>query len=99
MPSVKLTLGKELFNLLINVLDFNMKLEVEGDFSMVAEKLKNKLLKYSVPRKNEENIDFVDVRFFPNEAGNMIEQLLLRIDKKEMKEDFFSLLIKNREIK
>ena len=42
MPSVKLTLGKELFNLLINVLDFNMKLEVEGDFSMVAEKLKNK---------------------------------------------------------
>ena len=76
-----------------------MKLEVEGDFSMVAEKLKNKLLKYSVPRKNEENIDFVDVRFFPNEAGNMIEQLLLRIDKKEMKEDFFSLLIKNREIK
>lgn len=100
MPSVKLTLDKELFNQLVSILDYNIKLEVEAEnFSEIASKMKDKLLHYSVPRTNEEDIEFVDVRFFPNEASDMIWQLLLRADKNETVEDYFSILISNRENK
>lgn len=100
MPSVKLTLDKGLFNQLISVLDYNIKLEVDSEnFSSIASKLKEKLLHYSVPRINDEDEEFVDVRFFPNEASDMIWQLLLRADKNEIVEDFFTILISNRESK
>lgn len=100
MPSVKLTLDKALFNQLLGILDYNIKLEVETEnFSEIASKMKNKLLNYSVPRTNEEDVEFVDVRFFPNEASDMIWQLLLRADKNETVDDYFSILIKNRESK
>lgn len=100
MPSVKLTLEKELFNQLVAILDCNIKLNVESEnFSVVAKKLKDKILQYSVPRTNEEDMEFVDVRFFPNEASDMIWQLLLRADKNETVEDSFSILINNRENK
>lgn len=100
MPSVKLTLEKELFNQLLGILDYNIKLEVDTEnFSTIANKLKDKLLHYSVPRTNEDDVEFVDVRFFPNEASDMIWQLLLRADKNETVEDYFSILISNRENK
>ena len=63
-PSIKLILSKNLFNKLINILDSNIELNVEEEnFSKVAEKMKSKLLQYSMKReiKNEE---YVDVRFF-----------------------------------
>lgn len=100
IPSVKLTLDKDLFNQLINILDYNNKLNVDTEnFSMIANKLKEKLLKYSVPRKNDEDVEFVDVRFFPNEASDMIWQLLLRADKNELVEDYYAMLLNNRENK
>ena len=63
------------------------------------EKLKNKLLTYSVPRVNNDDIEFVDVRFFPNEASDMIWQLLLRAEKNDNVEDYYGKLIENREQK
>jgi len=100
MPSVKLTLDKGLFNQLISVLDYNIKLKVDSEnFSVIASKLKEKLLHYSVPRINDKDEEFVDVRFFPNEASDMIWQLLLRADKNEAVEDFFTILISTRENK
>lgn len=99
-PSVKLTLENQLFNELVSVLDANIKIGLEEEnFSVIAEKLKNKLLTYSVPRTNDEGIQFVDVRFFPNEASDMIWQLLLRAEKNEDVEDYYSALIQNRENK
>ena len=97
-PSVRLTLEKGLFNQLVSILDYNIKLGVESEnLSTIANKLKDKLLQYSVPRTNEEDVEIVDVRFFPNEASDMIWQLLLRTEKNETIEDYFSILIKNRE--
>lgn len=94
MPSVKVTLDKELFNQLIGVLDHNITLNIDSEnFSAIAGKLKDKLLKYCVPRTNEEDIEFVDVRFFPNEAGDMIWQLLLRAEKNENEEDYYSQIL------
>ena len=59
--------------------------------------IKNKLLRYSVPRVNDEGEEFVDVRFFPNEAGDMIWQLLAWGNDIEIQEDYFSILKQNRE--
>lgn len=99
-PSSKLILESELFNQLISILDINTKVGIEEEnFSKIAERLKNKLLTYSVPRTNEDGIKFVDVRFFPNEASDMIWQLLIRAEKNEEVEDYYSALIKNRDNK
>jgi len=97
MPSVKVTLDKELFNQLIRILDYNMKLNVDAEnFSIIASKLKEKLLKYCVPRTNEDNIEFIDARFFPSEAGDMIWQLLLHAEKNDNNEDYYSQLLDKR---
>jgi len=100
-PSVKLTLENELFNQLVSILNVNSNIGLEEEnFSQIAEKLKNKLLTYSVPRTNDDGIQFVDVRFFPNEASDMIWQLLLLAGKYiEVDNDYYSSLIQNRENK
>ena len=99
-PSVKLTLENELFNQLVSILNANSNIGLEDEnFSQIAGKLKNKLLTYSVPRTNDDGIQFVDVRFFPNEASDMIWQLLLRAEKNIDIEDYYSTLIQNRENK
>lgn len=93
MPGIKLTLDRMLFNQLINALDFNINLNVEDEnLSMIASKLKDKLLKYSVPRVSDDNLEFVDVRFFPNEAADMIWQLLVLSDKNN-EADYYSILL------
>lgn len=96
-PGIKLTLDKMLFNQLINSLDFNIKVNVEDEnLSLIASRLKEKLLKYSVPRVSDDELEFVDVRFFPNEAADMIWQLLLLSDKNS-ETDYYSILL-NRHI-
>lgn len=99
-PSSKLILERELFNHLISILDINIKVGIEEEnFSKIAEKLKDKLLTFSVPRTNEDGVEFVDIRFFPNEASDMIWQLLIRAEKNDNIEDYYSTLIQNRENK
>lgn len=97
-PSVQLTIDTDFFNKLVSILNFNNATNIDDEnFSSVADKLKNKLLRYSVPRVNDEGKEFVDVRFFPNEAGDMIWQLLAWGNDIEIQEDYFSILKQNRE--
>lgn len=100
-PSIKLSIDKSLFNKLIGILNFNIDLKIEDEnFSKTADKLKDKLMTYSVPRTNEkDNTEFVDVRFFPNEASNVIWQLLSSSSSNIDKEDYYDTLLKNREDK
>ncbi len=56
------------------------------------------MLTYSVPKINDSDTEFVDVRYFPNEASDMIWQLLVRIEQENI-EDYYSILINNREKK
>ncbi len=96
-PSIKLTLDKNLYNQLLGILDINIQMNIKDEnFSVIAEKLKDKIMKYSVPRINDEDIEFVDVRFFPNEASDMIWQLLLRAEKNANTNDYYSSLLSNR---
>ena len=98
-PSVQLTLDKSLFNKLVSILELNSQANINDvNLSSIAEKLKKKMLTYSVPRVNELDTEFVDVRYFPNEASDMIWQLLVRIEQEDI-EDYYSILINNREKK
>ena len=56
----------------------------------------NKLLTYSIP-KVENDMEYVDVRFFPSEASDLIWQLLIQNDRKIEKKDYYSILMENRE--
>ena len=97
-PSIKVSLDKDLFNKLIGVLDLNIELNVDDEeFSLIANKLKDKLLTYSVPKVNDKGEEYVDIRFFPNEASDMIWQLLIRNESIDDTEDFYAILINNRE--
>lgn len=98
-PSSKLTLDNSLFNNLVSILDFNAKANIESEnFSIVAARLKDKLLTYSVPREDEDG-EYIDVRFFPNEASDMIWQLLIQAKTRDDVEDYCSILKANREEK
>ena len=98
-PSVQLTLDKSLFNKLVSILELNSQANINDEnLSSIAEKLKKKMLTYSVPRINDSDTEFVDVRYFQNEASDMIWQLLVRIEQENI-EDYYSILINNREKK
>ncbi len=98
-PPIKLVLDKELFNQLLNMLDFNSQVQItDENFSIIADKLKKKLLNYSVPKLSDD-VEFVEVRFFPNEASDIIWQLLIRTEKKDNIDDYFQVLLSNREKK
>lgn len=99
VPSVKLILGRNLFNKLLGILEFNENLKIEDEnFSGVAKKLKEKILTYSVPKeKDEEGIEYVDIRFFTKEASDMIWQLLSTTDRVNEDIDYYSQLLKNKE--
>ena len=78
---------------------FNENLKIEDEnFSGVAKKLKDKILTYSVPKeKDEEGIEYVDIRFFTKEASDMIWQLLSTTDRVNEDIDYYSQLLKNKE--
>ncbi len=96
-PSVKINMDKTVFNVLVDILNYNSQIELpESGFADDAKRLKEKLLRYSVP-KIEEDREYVDVRFFPREASDIIWQLLIMNKPKEDTEDYYSILLKNRE--
>ena len=96
-PSIKLLISRELFDKLVGLIEMNMNLAIDDEkFSITAEKIMNKLLTYSIP-KVENDMEYVDVRFFPSEASDLIWQLLIQNDRKIEKKDYYSILMENRE--
>lgn len=97
-PPVRITLDTPLFNEMVSLLNENSKLKIDdNNFSLLAEKLKSKLLTYSLPIINEDGETFVEVGFFPYEASAMIWQLLIRKDRKINIQDFYTVLLQNRD--
>ncbi len=97
-PSAGLIVDVPFFNKMLGILDFHINTKINDEnFSLVAEKLKSKILRYSVPRVNDYGEEFVDIRFFPNESVNMIWQLLVWAKDPNSSEDYFSILKQTRE--
>ena len=95
-PAIKLTVDKTVFNKIISLLDFNKNNLIDEASREKAIKLKNNLLKWSVPRVNEKNEEIADIRFFNSEAIDLFLQLFPRIATYIEQEDYFEVLKENR---
>lgn len=95
-PSVHLLLEIELFNKMLTVLELNKEYDSgSGSCIKYCERLIDKLLTYSIPKTDENGETYVDVRFFPREAREIIGQLLVRVDMLII-EDYYSKLLEYR---
>ena len=97
-PPIKLTLDESFFNLMLEVLSNNEKVNVDQT-DLRAKKLKEKLLKYPRNFENEDNVKLVSIGFFPNEASEMIDQLLVYLAVNyeiELKTDYYSILAESK---
>lgn len=97
-PAIKITIGITMFNSLLERLNTESALIKEDDTILnMATKLKEKLLRYSVPRKFDDGIIMIDIRFFPNEASFLLERLISTSVLTETSVDYYSVLLKVRE--
>ena len=92
-PPIKLKVDKSFYNLIIEILSSNENVNAD-DVDKRAKKLKEKLLKY--PRiYNDEDRDIVSMGFFPGEASDMIDQLLVYLAVNyeiSLDNDYYSIL-------
>lgn len=92
-PPIRFALTVEQFNKILGTLYVNEIVEVSTNgFSSKAKKLKEKLLKYSVPLIEDGN-NGVQVGFFASEVQDIILQLLVRITPFNNDIDFYSMLL------
>lgn len=97
IPPIKIKLNVDEFNKLIEILS-NMTNEKDENISNKSSKLKDKLLRYTVPiTENDENT-VLDIRFYNNEITDLFYILFYRIkDMISVETDYFDVLIKVRE--
>lgn len=96
VPPIKLVLTVKEYNDLIDVLTINQEVEDNGELHEIANLTKEKLLKFSLPRVNEEDIE-IDIRLYINEVVDIISQLLFYICNKTRNVDYYQVLLKVRE--
>lgn len=94
-PPIRIVVDVDDFN---NILELVSIVAVKGDErkSKIAEKMKSKLLRYSVPHTDENGETTIDIRFFNNEAEELIYFLTAILDYKP-ETNYYEVLIKVRE--
>ena len=88
-PSVKFIVNKGNFNKIMEILTFQEENIVTKTWKENATKLKELLLKYSIPQKDEDGeVAIIDISLFQNEAAELIVLLLSALDRLEVQEDY-----------
>lgn len=101
VPPIKLSVSEDFYNLMIETLVRNENVNVDST-DKYAKELKEKLLRYGIPYKTDEEKNVVNLRFYTREASEMIMQLLVFIVMNcdiELLTDYYSVLVKVREAK
>ena len=98
IPPIKVELTIEKFNYLIEILTRYSNDENES-IKTLSTKLKEKLLRYSIPREMEENEAFVDIRFYPNEASDIIYMLIVNAEEIPVETNYYEVLLNVRKNK
>lgn len=96
IPPIKMVLKISEYNDLIEVLSKNIEELEDLEEKKLANLTKEKLLKYSVPRQRDNDVN-IDVRLYINEAADIISQLLLYLNSRLEKIDYYQVLLKVRE--
>lgn len=97
IPPIKLILTIKEYNNLIEVLTQNINNSDDDVTKKLATLTKEKLLKYSIPRKKDENNMEIDVRLYINEAADIISQLLSHLNNRIKEINYYEVLLKIRE--
>ena len=95
IPSIKVKASIDKFNRLVEILNIQ---SVNNDeyISNKSTKLKNKLLKFSVPKEDDEG-KFVDIRFYQNEILDIFKIVFDVIkDEIDPEEDYYQILLEAR---
>ena len=78
-PSVKFLVNKGNYNKLMEILSFQEENIVTEDWKEKARNLKDLLLRYSIPQKDEDgDIAIIDIALYPKEASELLVLLKRR---------------------
>ena len=97
IPPIKLILTIKEYNNLVGVLTKNIEETKDETVKGLANLTKEKLLKYSVPRKKDDDNIEVDVRLYINEAADIISQLLSYLSPRITEINYYQVLQQVRE--
>ena len=96
-PSVKFIVNKGNFNKLMSILTFQEENIVTEEWKQRASNLKDLLLRYSIPQKDEEGeISIIDIGLFQKEAAELIVLLLSAFDNILQVEEDYTKKMKRR---
>lgn len=96
-PSVKFIVNKGNFNKLMEILTFQEENIVTKECKEKAKNLKDLLLKYSIPQKDEEGeISIIDIGLFQKEAAELIVLLLSAFDNILLEEEDYTKKMKRQ---
>lgn len=96
-PSVKFIVNKGNFNKLMGILTFQEENIVTEEWKEKARNLKDLLLKYSIPQKDEEGeISIIDIELFQKEAAELIVLLLSAFDNILLEEEDYTKKMKRQ---
>lgn len=93
LPPIRLVVGKEYFNKLVSLADGNDDFDYLKQNENKSDNLYDKLMKYTFLQDNEQ----VELRFFPQEASEVILLLLCNLKDDESK-NYYEELIQARQI-
>ena len=96
IPPIKLVLTVKEYNILIGILTKNIEKNNLVESDNLATITKEKLLKYSIPREENDKIE-IDLRLYINEAADIIPELLKYESNKTKEIDYYQVLLKVRE--
>lgn len=95
-PPIRIVLSVGGFNSLLEYLSM-VEQDSNNEMNKKAFRLKEKLLKYTVPFETETNEEMVDIRFFVNEVIDVITILVNSTLITNVSADYYSVLCKVRE--
>ena len=96
-PPVMIKVDKEKFNILLNILKVNELTNI-NEICEGSKKLQDKLLRYSVPKKEEDTgLEYINIGFYANEAKEIINQFLVFNSNEVSDKDYYSVLLGFRE--
>ena len=92
-PPMTLVITKNKFNMLVQQL---VEYEKVNEDTEKIVSIKNKLLKYSMPFGENEDIK-ISIRFFPDGASNLLSILISNLNEIDLEDDYYNMLLENRE--
>ena len=97
IPPIKIKLNVDEFNKLVEVLNNMIDYENER-IAQKSSKMKDKLLRYSVPITEEDGTEMVDMRFYNNEITDLFYILFYGIENMiSIETNYYDVLVRVRE--